>query len=139
MTVIEDSTAARLEQALRAAGLDRAKLASSAGVRPAEVGRWLKGIGKPTEFQLDALAIALGVSSDWLAQGIGPMRAAALPTESVRHVARPVRDVRPAPRDGGRDFGNANVWSFNPGPEFWCRGDPELPRRRRANPTAGSR
>jgi transcriptional regulator with XRE-family HTH domain len=121
MTIIEDSTAARLVQAVRAAGLNRTELARSVGAVPAEVSRWLKGTGTPTECQFNAMAIALGVSPDWLAHGTVPMRAADPPPDGAGIAARPIWDFRPAPRDGGRDFGNPNVWAFDPCPEVLVR------------------
>jgi RNA polymerase primary sigma factor len=120
MRINQESLPATLEQALRAAGLDRSELARSLGVRQNVVARWLNGTATPREHRLDALAAALGVSGGWLADGTGPMRAAP-PAEGAESTTQAAWDFRPAPRDGGRDFGNANVWSFDPGLDVLVR------------------
>jgi RNA polymerase primary sigma factor len=49
------------------------------------------------------------------------MRAADPDADRDEYRGQAVWDFRPAPRDGGRDFGNANVWSFNPGLDVLVR------------------
>ena len=117
MPSTQESLPVRLGQALRAAGLDRTQLARDAGVTAATVGRWLEGTEAPSADQLIAVAMALNVPPDRLAVGAGPMGAAGPPAAD----ARPAWDFRPAPRDGGRDFGNPNVWAFDPGLDVLVR------------------
>jgi RNA polymerase primary sigma factor len=49
------------------------------------------------------------------------MRAAAPEADREDYRQQAVWDFRPAPRDGGKDFGNSNVWSFDPGLDVLVR------------------
>ena len=77
MIITQDSPAARLEQALRAAGLDRAELARSVGVRLAEVGRWLEDFHPYSLVELDYGGLVHLVSDDALRgdQSVAEIRA----------------------------------------------------------------
>ena len=43
------------------------------------------------------------------------------PSAVIRPATTPSWTFRAAPPDGGRDFGNSNVWSFGPGPDVLVR------------------
>lgn len=88
-----DTIGARLRYARDAAGCSAAALASLAGLSPAHVGMIERGdrfrLAYPT---ISRLARALGVSAEWLGEGIGPtpdpaaVRAA---VEAARNAAAP--------------------------------------------------
>ena len=117
----DDSLTTRLGQALEASGLTRKGLARRMGASPAVVSRWFRGDRAPSPGDSGALAVAMGVCDDWLANGTGPMRAAGQAAEGADLAEAAFWDFRPAPRDGGRDFGNSNVWSFDPGLDVFVR------------------
>jgi transcriptional regulator with XRE-family HTH domain len=111
----------RLVQALEASGLTRTGLARRIGVSRGVVSRWFSGEKEPSHNDYAPLAVALGVSADWLANGLGPMQAAGHAAEAGDPAEEAVWHFRAAPQDGGRDYGNANVWSFEPGLEVLVR------------------
>ncbi len=67
--------ASRLAEALRDKGwhgLSQAELGKHFGCNQGMAGRYLKGSDKPRGSKRDALAISLGVCSEWLYTGRGP-------------------------------------------------------------------
>ena len=56
----------RLLEAMKSNGLTQKELADSAGITQAAVSRYLREENTPRASELGALAIALGVSMDWL-------------------------------------------------------------------------
>ncbi len=113
----DESFARRLGRAMAGAGLDTRALARGLGTRPADVDRWLAGTRTPTRARIDKIAEHLGIPPDWLAGRVG---------SAAGDAGTPLRpqagwDFRPAPRDGGRDFGNSNVWSFDPELDVFVR------------------
>ena len=121
MTNKDDSLTIRLGQALEVAGLTRNGLARRIGRSRSVVSRWFSGEKEPSPKDFAPLAVALGVSDDWLANGLGPMRAPGQAAEAGDPTDEAVWHFRAAPQDGGRDYGNANVWSFDPGLDVLVR------------------
>ncbi|MGP0065010.1 MAG: helix-turn-helix domain-containing protein [Isosphaeraceae bacterium] len=116
MSITEVSLADRLQEAMAAAELTPSDLARRSRVPRNALYRWLKGEKAPSRDQLDVLAAALQVDLAWLVGGNGRI------DETARRGGRedcrsPAiwGDFRRAPQDGGRDFGNSNVWSFGDG------------------------
>lgn len=62
----------RLERTLDAAGVSLRGVSAAAGLSPAAVGLILSRRGRVELDTASALAKALGVSLDWLAEGTGP-------------------------------------------------------------------
>jgi RNA polymerase primary sigma factor len=67
----------------------------------------------PTPDKLEALASALRVNVTWLATAQGRMRAADPEVDRAEYRERRLWWFRKTPPDGGRDYGNANIWSFD--------------------------
>jgi hypothetical protein len=67
----------------------------------------------PTPDKVEMLARALGVNVGWLTAAQGRMRAADLEADRAAYREQGLWWFRPAPPDGGRDYGNANIWSFD--------------------------
>jgi RNA polymerase primary sigma factor len=101
--------------------MTRTRLAELIGVTLNTANQWFGGRKPPTAKQHDALARALHVDRNWLATGAGPMKTATLDAQREEYRRQAVWDFRPAPQDGGRDFGNSNVWSFKPSLEVLVR------------------
>jgi RNA polymerase primary sigma factor len=104
----------RLREALRDRGWTQADLAGTVGASQPAVSQWLSGRKTPAPDTLAAIADRLGVRLEWLERGTGE-KAAVL---SVERPYVPESNItwafRQAPGDGGRDYGNPNVWSFTP-------------------------
>jgi transcriptional regulator with XRE-family HTH domain len=66
-----EALGARLNRLRREAGLTLAEVATSLGVSKPTVWAWEKGKARPLPERLDAIAAALGVTSDMLAPGPG--------------------------------------------------------------------
>jgi len=104
----------RLTEALELSGLSKSELAKSVNKSPAAVTGWFNGTKKPTAANLKSIAKALGTDIAWLEGGEG-----AGPTGDHRRLREEYEakcrwSFRDAPADGGRDYGNANVWAFDP-------------------------
>ena len=111
----------RLTQAIRDSGTTQAGLADKIGATQAAVSQWCTGKKIPTAENLDVVASKLGISRDWLQSGIGPMRLVDPTSQRAAYRSQAFWGFRAAPADGGRDFGNANVWSFDPTIEVLVR------------------
>ena len=112
---------ARLTQAIRECDATQAGLAELIRGTQAAVSQWCTGKKVPTSQNLEAVANALGISRAWLESGVGPMRTPDPGRQRSDYRRQAYWGFRPAPRDGGRDFGNANVWSFDPTIEVLVR------------------
>ena len=117
----QDGLPVRLSTALLAADITQGKLAQLVGVSQPAVSQWLAGKKVPSAESLDALAKTLRVNPDWLVGGTGRMKAADAVADRAEYRKQASWGFRLAPRDGGRDYGNANVWSFDPGLEVLVR------------------
>lgn len=117
----ESAIGTRLTQALRECGVTQAGLAEQIGGTQAAVSQWCTGKKAPSSQNLDAVAATLGVNREWLQSGIGPMRVVNPTRQRAEYQSQAFWGFRPAPPDGGRDFGNANVWSFDPTVEVLVR------------------
>jgi transcriptional regulator with XRE-family HTH domain len=105
--------AERLQRAISDAKITQSNVARLVNVTQPAVSGWLSGDKVPTPDKLDALARALGVNVAWLASGQGRMRAADPEADRAAYREQALWWFRPAPPDGGRDYGNANIWSFD--------------------------
>lgn len=107
--------------ALDIAGITQSKLADVIGTTQPAVSMWLSGKKDPTEENLAACARATGVRVEWLLSGIPPMKAEDATADRAEYKTAAGWAFRRAPADGGKDFGNANVWSFDPGLDHLVR------------------
>jgi transcriptional regulator with XRE-family HTH domain len=111
----------RLTQAIRDSGTTQAGLAEKVGTTQAAISQWCTGKKVPTAQNLDTVASELGISREWMQTGIGPMRVVDPTIQRAAYRSQAFWGFRSAPPDGGRDFGNANVWSFDPTIEVLVR------------------
>lgn len=113
----DDSLSGRLARLLELRKLTQGELAKAMGVTQAAVSNWVSGAKEPTASNVEALARTLGATPEWLryGQGAGPMPDVAAEREAYRRTLG--WRFRRAPQDGGRDYGNAGVWAFDP--EIW--------------------
>jgi RNA polymerase primary sigma factor len=105
--------AERLQRAISEAKITQSNLARAINITQPAVSGWLSGEKMPTPDKLEALATALGVNTPWLVSGQGRMRAADPTADRAAYREQGLWWFRPAPPDGGRDYGNANIWSFD--------------------------
>ncbi|MBI3319514.1 MAG: helix-turn-helix transcriptional regulator [Candidatus Omnitrophica bacterium] len=111
----------RLPRAIQAAGITQGKLAELIGASQPAVSQWCTGKKIPSEENYPSLAGALGVNVDWLRTGSGRMKAVDESADRLAYQQQATWGFRAAPKDGGRDYGNANVWSFDPSLEVLVR------------------
>lgn len=102
----------RLREALEAAELTQSDLAERMGISPAAVSQWLKGDKNPASVRIHELAEVLGVSSEWLRSGTGEGPQPNLQALRQDYTERVHWIFRTAPPDGGRDYGNPNLWTL---------------------------
>lgn len=104
----------RIRSAMQLAGLNQSELAKRLDISQAAVSGWIKGIKMPTTDNIKAMSGVLNTTPQWLQYGEGPGPGPDL--EAARTEYRETIDwgFRPAPEDRGRDYGNANVWAFDP-------------------------
>lgn len=103
----------RLLQAFASTGMTQGDLALRLGVTQGAVSQWLSGRKLPPRDRVTHIAEVLGVSKEWIELGVG--EAPPVDHSGGRAWYRDhVRWVfRREPADGGRDYGNANLWAFN--------------------------
>ena len=119
MTLTPESLPARLGQALRTSGRAPAELARHIGVPVSRLRRWLAGREAPAPSEHAAIAAALGLAPGALSHAATPAPAAG--EDRTADATEPAWGFRPAPRDGGRDFGSGHPWAFDPGLEAFAR------------------
>src|SRR5208282_5035485 len=102
----------RLLKALANASLLQTDLAQRIGRTQAAVSQWCSDEKVPTGSNITLIAQTLGVSRDWLESGVGPVQLVDRVAQRGEFQRESMWAFRPAPQDGGRDYGNANVWSF---------------------------
>jgi transcriptional regulator with XRE-family HTH domain len=110
-----------LRRTMVASNITQGELAQRLGISQPAVSQWCSGKKLPNDENFSFLAEILKVEVDWLQKGIGRMK-----TLDERAERRDYQDAatwgfRNAPPDGGKDYGNANVWSFDPGLEALVR------------------
>jgi transcriptional regulator with XRE-family HTH domain len=101
---VQSGLADRIRRAVANSGLSAGDVAERLGVSRAYVSHWINGRRAPSANQLDQLADALGVSSVWLRRGTQAQPATSFPASAW--------SFRPGPEDGGRDYGNPNVFAM---------------------------
>ncbi len=136
----EDTIGERLRRAMRDAGITQKKLADLIGTTQPAVSQWTLGTKNPTPENLGVIADQLDVRAEWLGTGTGAMKAVRKRDVAVQRrefLDRTGWRFRAAPNDGGRDYGNSNVWSFDPGLDVFVR--EVLQNARDAAPSTSSR
>src|SRR2546425_8851268 len=100
----------RLAWALKDAGITQSYVAEQIGSTQAAISQWCTGRKVPTAENLEMIARSLGLNRQWLELGVGAVRTVDLAAQRDDYQRRAFWGFRSAPPDGGRDFGNANVW-----------------------------
>jgi len=103
----------RITEALNRRGATQAALAQQLEVSPATVSAWCNGSKRPSPTNMERIAAFLGVTPGYLSFGEGT---AAPGVDLAPQRTRYEQDLewywRPAPRDRGREFGNAAAYAF---------------------------
>jgi transcriptional regulator with XRE-family HTH domain len=116
-----DGLAERLKKALKDADMTQGNIASLIGTSQPAVSQWLTGKKEPTPENLADIARHLRVRTEWLTSGIPPMKVTDPESDRAEYFSDAGWGFRRAPDDGGRDYGNSNVWSFDPGLDVLVR------------------
>src|SRR5439155_23395289 len=105
----------RLELLLKGASVSQVELAARLETTQPAVSQWLNRKKMPGRETVAAIATQFPeVTAEWLEFGIGRMPNLALQVGRDEYRDGANWRFRPQPPDGGRDYGNANVWSFDP-------------------------
>ena len=106
----------RLTEAISRRGVTQAALAEHLEVSAASVSSWCAGTKRPTEIsRLERMAEFLGVTPGFLQFGEGTTREpsdAELQPQRIQYQEELEWYWRPAPRDRGRELGNAAAYAF---------------------------
>ena len=102
----------RLHRAIADAKIIQSNLAELVNVTQPAVSKLALGIRVPTPDKLEVLARSLGVNHAWLASAQGRM-APPIPKRTGPCTANRGCGGSAQRPDGGRDYGNANIWSFD--------------------------
>lgn len=106
----------RLDRELHKQGKTQAALAEAVGVSSATVSQWRAGIKTPSATNVIKIAKFLGVQPSWLSFGeLGALTRAIDPKQRDAYRKDCVWYYRPAPRDAGRELGNAAGFVFHGG------------------------
>ena len=119
MAHTQDAICSRLNAALQAADITQSKLAQLVGASQPAVSQWLAGKKAPSGENWMPWP-STRVNRDWLTTGAGRMKSADPEADRVEYQTHGI-GTPSCPQDGGRDFGNTNVWSFDPGLDVLVR------------------
>jgi transcriptional regulator with XRE-family HTH domain len=121
MQSASDELADRLRRAMEIATITQSKLAALVGTTQPAVSQWLSGKKDPSSENLTDIARHLKIERRWLVEGIPPMKTENPDVDRDDYKQHAGWGFRRAPDDGGRDYGNANVWSLDPGLDVLVR------------------
>ena len=116
-----ESRGKRLKMALKQSGKTQGDLAEHMETSQPAVSQWCTDKNVPTENNLDVISEFLGVSREWLKYGSGRKKRPDATAARSNYGTDERWQFRVAPADGGRDFGNANVWAFDPNIDTFVR------------------
>lgn len=116
-----DALHERMTQIMTEKGLTQGELARSIDASPAAVSQWLAGKKTPTRDNVRAIARALDIDPQWLEFGTGAAPEPDLERAREEYQASLSWLYRKEPEDGGRDYGNSNVWALTPSIDTLCR------------------
>ncbi len=117
MNIKGETFGERVAHALDLRGWKAADLAREMGRKPAIVSHWITGARNCPLTAQREIAEILKVSAAWLSKGEGNLNTASLGEFPDRPAGTGQTGdwyFRPAPPDGGRDFGNANTYATPP-------------------------
>lgn len=102
----------RLDKALNARGLSQKELSEALGLSSSAISQYLSGNKRPSRENIIEIARILDVPAGWLEFGEGPEPEFDLNHQREDYIVNTEWNFRPEPIDGGRDFGNANIWAI---------------------------
>lgn len=114
----------RLSEAMKRQDVTQAQLARMLDVSPASVSAWCKGTKRPTTPNLVDIAARLGVTPGYLQFGDTTVKSRSSADQAqgrADYQAALQWYWRPAPRDHGREYGNAAGYAFEPSIEALAR------------------
>src|SRR3712207_272632 len=106
----------RLQEAMEAKDLTGAALAELVEVTPGAVSQWVGGRQVPRRETTERIASALDGEIGWLEYGTGTGPTPDLSAQREEYLSSTGWRLRHLPDDGGRNYGNANQWVFDPTP-----------------------
>jgi len=106
-----ESLSGRIRQALDAREIPQGKFADNLGVSSSAVSQWLTNKKEPSREMVRKAAQILDVDSAWLEYGKGQPPTADLNRQRLFYKEKTNWVFRNTPKDGGRDFGNPNLWA----------------------------
>src|SRR5438132_39635 len=121
MPSMPDGFTDRLRRAMQRASITQSKLAALLGTTQPAVSQWLSGKKDPSAENLNDISKHLNIERRWLVDGIPPMKTDNPDADREEYKKLAAWGFRKAPEDGGRDYGNANVWSLDPGLDVLVR------------------
>lgn len=104
----------RIASAMELKGMKQSQIADQLDVSQSTVSDYVRGQKRPRRKRVERLAEVLGVEPQWLVFGEGEGPSPDLAGQRSEYAERAGWQFRKAPRDGGRDYGNANLFSFSP-------------------------
>lgn len=102
----------RLLAALKAKELTQAGLAEKLDLSESAVSQWVSGKKRPGRANMVLISGLLDVRAGWLEFGEGEGPKEDLSKQRSQYIEKSAWNFRPQPVDGGREYGNANVWSI---------------------------
>ena len=120
MSESDNTFAFRLVEAMEVKVIEAISLEAETSISSDRIISLMQGAAPEPE-EIVNLAAALRVPAGWLEAGAGPRPAASTEQERSEYQARAGWQFRAVPPDGGRDYGNANIWSFRPDLEALVR------------------
>ncbi len=104
----------RISIAMELKGMKQNQMAGQLGVSQSTVSDYVRGEKRPQQKRVERLAEVLEVEPQWLVFGEGEGPSPDLSEQRDEYVEQAGWQFRQAPPDGGRDYGNANLFSFSP-------------------------
>jgi transcriptional regulator with XRE-family HTH domain len=111
--MVENLFYTRLEQALNAKDMTQAELSDKSGISSSAISQYLSGKKRPGRDSILELSKVLDVSVGWLLFGEGTEPEPDLSEQRNYYIKNTGWNFRPEPIDGGRDYGNANIWTIS--------------------------
>src|SRR5437773_7634800 len=113
-TTGEQALGRRLREVMQMREMSQADVAKRLSTSAAAVSQWLSGTKQPSRENIRTLATLLTVDPQWLEYGAGAGPARDESKERAEYKRHSGWRTRPAPVDGGRDFGNPIVETLAP-------------------------
>lgn len=112
--VVDVSLARRLRQAIEHRPMSQTDVAKQLGLSGAAVSQWLSGAKQPNRENIKSISELLGVDPQWLEYGSGTGPQTDPENDRAEYQADTCWRMRTAPVDGGRDYGNSIIETFDP-------------------------